>query len=161
MCWISKELKPLTSDGNVKVFKVCKFKKNTLCGYWYDSFKYKLNKEYQTKITIEFNLLHDFYEGTTGFHSYDASLCKVKLRNYVGIILLVYKCGENYVDKLNFPSYSLSLLSETTSCLVEGYIPKGAQYHVNEYGEIISNKLVLEKIIPIESIENSELYLKQ
>lgn len=160
MCWISKELKPLTSDGTVHVIKVCRIINGKLYGYWQDKFKYELNKPFWTNnVHIVFDPEYKIYSGNKGFHSYDATKCIVKQHNIIDTTLEVL-CRGDFDDK-SLANYLLESYKEKFgACLVEGCIPNGAAYYVNEYGEIISEAIELTRIIPIVEINNSIYALK-
>jgi len=164
MCWISDELKPITSDGTVRIFKICLKIKGKLCGYWFDSFIYELNKEYNTEMDISYHKGIQKYIGYQGFHSYDATQCKVHKfidREYNKVRLSSLRFGGTYMKSYNIAHYTIadSIDSDEYAFLIEGYLPKGTQYHVNRHGEIISNKIVLTKIIPIDKLTDSKYYL--
>jgi len=169
MCWTKNASPlppiPLVSDGTVKIFKVCKMRFGQLCGYWYTSFNYILDKEYQTTIDISYNKESKTYRGNQGFHSYDASKCKVNpfvIGSIFGGIKRLSVGVVTFLDQsiYNITTYLLkdNFFKDATAYLIEGYLPKGTQYYVNEYGEIISDKIVLTKIIPTNSIKNTQYY---
>jgi len=170
MCWTKNASPlpptPLVSDGTVKIFKVCKIRQENLCGYFYTSFNYILDKEYQTTIDVTYNEKRKTYTGTQGFHSYDASKCKVKLFEIGSIFGGIKRVSVGVVTCLDKSLYKITsyllkdnYFKDESAYLIEGYLPKGTQYYVNEYGEIISDKIVLSKIIPTNSIKNSQYYL--
>lgn len=170
MCWTknASSLPPtlLVSDGTVKIFKVCKKRQGNLCGYYYTSFNYILDQEYQTTIDLSYDEESKEYIGNQGFHSYDASKCKVKTLEWGGIFGRVKSV---HMDVLRLFSNSIEYIAnyvlkdnsfrDEYAYLVEGYLPKGTQYYVNECGEIISDKIVLSKIIKTHSIKNRQYYL--
>ena len=145
MCWKSNSIKQLISDGKFKIFKVCKIESNNIIqSYFFDSFKYDLNKQYKTDIVIKKK--EDFpkktlylngnseYYGFNGFHSY---LDTCECYEYSGA-LLVYDISEKIVGVYSKEYYNL--------VIVEGYIPEGSICYINEHQEIISDSIVLTKI---------------
>lgn len=172
MCWTKNASPlpplPLVSDGTVKIFKVCKMRFGNLCGYWYTSFNYILGQEYQTALEVSYNKTHKKYIGNQGFHSYDASKCKVNPTEIGDILGRVTRVNLEVVIRFNNSLYNITnyllkdnLFKDASAYLIEGYLPKGTQYYVNEYGEIISDKIVLSKIIPTNSIKNSQYYFNK
>lgn len=132
MCWKSKEFKPLVSDGNVKIKKVCLLYNGNIHGYYYHNFIYELNKEYQTNVSLLLDT-DNFYSGSVGFHSY--------LYKEVSLI------PNRYTLDAYLGTYFITAYSKTSDVvIVEGYIPKGATYYINENKEIISDRIVLTNI---------------
>jgi len=144
MCWESKELKLLVSDGNVKVFKICLVSENgnNYFSYLY-RFKYILNKEYHTELNIKKVITGGLNYGNEGFHSYSAEHCKAE---------------NGWSDMMTH--YAMSVLSKNRNigiyfvrrnklplALINGYIPKGAKYAINADGEIISDSIVLTDVV--------------
>ena len=148
MCWKSNSIKQLISDGKFKIFKICQIKSNNIIqSYYFDKFKYDLNKQYKTDTVIMKKEDFDFskrtlnpleysseYYGFNGFHSY-LNTCKCYELDGV---LLVYDTPEIILDLYSKEYYNL--------IMVEGYIPEGSTYYINEHKEIISNSIVLTKI---------------
>ena len=142
MCWISKECKPLVSDGHVKVIKICGQKENSrLCGYFRASFCYILNFTYKTEVNIKY-FANEYY-GDIGFHCYSADKCawKTDLKHRV------IKIGTDIDTFSYFGVYPIDYADFSNVAIVEGYIPKGTVYYINEDGEIISNGIVLTKVL--------------
>lgn len=140
MCWISNKCNPLVSDGNVKIIKICGQKENSrLCGYFRTSFNYNLNFTYKTEVKIHQAYFDNEYFGHEGFHCYSADKCTWEIdikKRIIKINALTY-----------FASYPIDYADFSNVVIVEGYIPKGTVYYSNMDGEIISNSIVLTKII--------------
>lgn len=145
MCWQSNSIEQLISDGKFKIFKICQIKSDSIIrSYYFDKFKYDLNKQYKTDIVIkkkeDFSKRSLFlnnpseYYGFNGFHSY-LNTCKCY---EFGGVLLVYDTPEIILDEYSKEHYNL--------IMVEGYIPEGSIYCINKHKEIISNSIVLTKI---------------
>ena len=153
MCWQSQELKEKRSNGKVKVFKICYFKKDQIKAYFFYDFSYKLNEIYQTNVRInkKYDEFYDYfvYIGTQGFHSYSADYCNVTKN----IWTFVVKPNTNGDRVESYP-----VPRNETLVVVEGYIPKDGVYYENEKGEIISDKIILTEIIDILNFPK-ELYL--
>ena len=138
MCWQSNSKNMQISDGNVKVKKICRFVNGNLCGYFYKDFTYALNTEYHDLLLVLYLDLEHAYVGTKGFHSYSADKCQI-LYNQETRLFEIWK--DSYSTMFNtFINF------KKTVVVVEGYIPKGGVYHINEDGEIISNSIVLTRI---------------
>lgn len=154
MCWTSKNLIQHISDGNVKVFKICVLFGGAIRGYYYRKFEYELNKEYQTEINISskiYSLTDETHIGNEGFHSYSEKECFVDT-NREGF--------EVYNKKNNF--FITVYHSGIKIIVVEGYLPKGTTYYINHDGEIISDRIILEKITQqIEYVENQGFQIKK
>ena len=161
MCWVSNKKTTLFSDGTVHIIKVCRIVNGKLYGYWRDKFKYELNTPFWTNnVHIVFDPEYKIYSGSKGFHSYDVTKCFVKPHCIIEPTLEVL-CRGDFDDK-SLANYLLveSYEEKLGACLVEGFIPNGAAYYVNEFGEIISEAIELTKIIPIDEINNSIYVLK-
>ena len=172
MCWSQKSssLPPtqLVSDGTVKIFKICKMRQGNLCGYIYTTFNYILGQEYQTTIDMSYVANYKKYIGNQGFHSYDASKCSVNILEMGDIFGNVKRACIEVLRRFDNSIYHTAayqikdvIFKDATACFIEGYLPKGTRYYVNEYGEIISDKIVLSKIIPTNSIKNSQYYFNK
>lgn len=155
MCWASKTLTMHISDGKVKVFKVCTLNNNgEISGYYYKWFKYVLNQEYQTNINIHstiYSIENQTHIGNEGFHSYSAKECLLETNN---------EGFDVYNKKTNFLITGYN--SYTNIVVVEGYLPKGTTYYINQDGEIISDRIILEKIThQIEYVYNKGFQIKK
>ena len=149
MCWTAKELNKCVSDGNVYIFKVCKIIDGKICGFYYQEFKYTLYKKYTTQIFFQknfgYNRLNGFswqeFYGYNGFHSYS------KTNRKIAACAACLDClGVYYNDDIQrFDVYNGHYNKDFV--IVEGYLPKGTIYYENEYGEIISDSIVLTNII--------------
>jgi len=121
------------SDGHVKVFKICNYisdrKKIVITGYFYRLFEYKLRRKYKTQLGIDYLFYNRVFEG---FHSYSPDICHAENE----VLHKVIRLKDNTVIGV----YGRE------SVVVEGYIPKGGIYYVNEQGEIVSDSIVLTKI---------------
>lgn len=157
MCWLSETNIPLESDGTVKFIKVCGVENGQLRAYWHDSFKYELNQQPSViNVPILFDPQHQRYFGKQGFHCYDANTCKIRVSRHLDICSMEVLCD-------NIPDCIGNYLMESSvhgcvACLVEGYLPKGAIYHVNKRGEIISNAIVLTKIIDLNAVQKNGVF---
>lgn len=144
MCWISDKAEPLISDGNVRVFKICRLKDGFIHSYYYGGV-YELDKEYETKINISPNGNGEKYFGREGFHSYSSNDCYA-IATVGGLQVFKIRTGLTY--DLFITDYIGTYI--TGVVVVEGYLPKGATYYINNQKEIISNKIILTKVTQIK-----------
>jgi len=160
MCWKSSKLNEQISDGNVEVFKICLTgENNNICSYFFNDFKYQLNKKYETIIKVGRTAIHpyatDLYRGDNGFHSYSASCSMEKIGIYSGFFkpvfhprIAIYSSKHIYLYTYEAPL--------RTMVTVKGYIPKGAKYYINGNDEIISEAIVLTEIQETFSPSNNK-----
>lgn len=139
MCWITnKKLKFKIAKENIPIYKICRKENDKILSY-FKRFEYKLDCLYNTN--FEVSLTTDDVIIYKGFHSY--SLNKTYLENRYNNIR-VFK-NENFIE-LIFNSNSNKLNDYPFGIVVSGYIPKGSAYALNEYGEYVSNSIILNKI---------------
>lgn len=135
MCWATnKKAVCEIAKEDIRIFKVCSPSainpEVLISSYW--GFTYELNKVYSAKKELEvLSCLNDicYSEVHEGFHSY-ASDCTI-LKN--GIISIWN--SNKFLDSYN-----------SDDVIVYGYIPKGANYYLNERGEYVSDKICLTEI---------------
>ena len=131
MCWITnKKAVCQLATKNIEIFKIMIFNSSNTVVSYYQEFKYKLNKAYDTKeLEVIYSHDYDYGEIYEGFHSY-ASDCTVRKGNVISVWNDV-----NFLDSYNI--YSV---------IVKGYIPVGAHYYLNERGEYVSDEIYLTEI---------------
>ena len=123
MCFFKTEKsKVLVAKRNIKVYKIGTYANDTSFNpFFYQEFEYPINEIMFTKVKFR-DIIN------RGFHSYVT--CEiVPFSNDVNI----------YFRKTLM--YCISLLAYTVY-LGEFIIPKGATYCLNNYGEVVSNKLM-------------------
>lgn len=149
MCWITS-IRPhiQIATENIPVYKIV-IKEG---GFWfwstfqsyYQNFIYKLHKIYSEKIeeicSDEANFYSideaNFYSIDKGIHSYHNAFTKISVSKY----------GKIWIEGFNggmIGYYSRSAYRNVVK--VQGYIPKGSKYYLNEYGEYVSEQIVLTK----------------
>lgn len=139
MCWITnKKLKFKIAKENIPIYKICRKEDDKILSY-YKKFEYRLGWLYNTN--FEVSLTTDDIIIYKGFHSY--SLNKTYLEKRYNNIR-VFK-NENFIE-LICNSNSNKLDDYSFGIVVSGYIPKGGAYALNEYGEYVSNSIILNKI---------------
>ena len=139
MCWITnKKLKFKIAKENIPIYKICRKEDDKILSY-FKHFEYKLGCLYDTNFEVAVDTkMSEIYKG---FHSY--SLNKTYYEKRYDIIS-VFK-NENFIE-LIFNSNSNRLNDYSSGIVVSGYIPKGSAYALNEYGEYVSDSIILNKI---------------
>jgi hypothetical protein len=129
MCWISNN-KPerLVAKEDITVYKVVQMYPDGNILSYFNDFPYKLREIYNTVITVKHlkDSYNDFYFVEEGFHSYNYQL-EIGIDPYRNIPVADDKCGGEY--------YGVGIYGML--CV----IPKGAEYYVNEYGDIVSTSI--------------------
>lgn len=139
MCWFTnKKLKFKIAKENIPIYKICSKEDDKILSY-YKKFEYRLGYLYNTNFEVAFDdKMSEIYKG---FHSY--SLNKTYYEKRYDIIR-VFK-NESFIE-LIFNSNSNKLDAYSFCIVVSGYIPKGSAYVLNEYGEYVSDSIILNKI---------------
>ena len=139
MCWITnKKLKFKIAKENIPIYKICRNEDDKILSY-FKHFEYRLSWLYNTNFEVAVGTkMSEIYKG---FHSY--SLNKTYYEKRYDIIR-VFK-NENLIE-LIFNSNSNRLNNYSFGIVVSGYIPKGSAYALNEYGEYVSDSIILNKI---------------
>lgn len=153
MCWISNKL-PIerTAPRNIPIYKVLRLSSNAvLLSPWY-ALKYEPNKKVTSFLAKPKGLepIPNCCGINTGLHS----LQKTKLRRqgeYIGI-LRRDTFGRNIFEG-RYSFYNSALL------LYEGYIPQGSKYYLNEYGEYVSDSLIITKPANFKTIKKYSFHL--
>lgn len=131
MCWsyykyIDK--KKRIAETDIRTFKILKSVEQILCAY-YQNYKYTIGKLNSVN-SLEL-IRNKIFEG---FHSYD--LNNDCLSALGGIVVQGKEGG--FLDYFSRADHIVK---------VECTIPKGSEYYENSLGEIVSNKLIVDKII--------------
>jgi len=132
MCWVSKTLKKRIATKDIKTFKVGDVIDDQLKSYYQDFF-YDFNLLYSTNVEPDY--IHPYFHYIlNGFHSYNFKKCKYFKDKFTN--MLSVKSSRIVIDKY----YS-------SASVVECIVPKGTEYYENEYGEIVSNQIIINKIL--------------
>lgn len=118
MCWISRKLNKQVATKDITVYKVVIIN-NRDCASLFYKFKYKYNRVYTESFTIE-EFSSEFHI-TTGFHSY-------KSLEAAQLILAFIRMNRR----------------ECNGRIIRCIIPKGAIYYINNYKEVVSNKIIID-----------------
>lgn len=129
MCWVSNKTPVLQiAEQNIKTYKILKqFKGYSKVESPLYPFVWEFNKEYFNPIGWSTRYF-TFYEITEGFHSLK---CKpyIKENRY---------CRRGSTECIMFTSDRRKIFECT--------IPKGSRYYENETGDIVSEKLIINKL---------------
>lgn len=139
MCWITnKKLKFKIAKENIPIYKICRKEDDKILSY-YKKFEYRLGWLYNTNFEVAFDAkISEIYKG---FHSYSLNKTYYEKR-YDNI--RVFK-NESFIELIR-NSNSNKLNDYSFGIVVSGYIPKGCAYALNEYGEYVSDSIILNKI---------------
>lgn len=144
MCWRAfkkRDKRVRVADEDITVFKVVRKVEDGLYLSYYKDYPYYLGRAYEMK-----GLSHKEIDGNMrieeGFHSYSSKECYICIpyNNFGQIYILKQKTWE--LSAVYDDIYDL--------CIIECTIPKGSKYYRNYYGEIVSDKIIINKEIPRE-----------
>ena len=141
MCWKSKKLKIKIAKRDIPVWKVVyrdKSSYETECYALYHRTYYYLKGEIQHSCMHFINNLNHIL-GYEGFHSYSKKLNPIITGEGIYIIKKYFLGLRKKVIEL-YPNQRCIKIAEFC-------IPKGANYAINEKGEIISDKIIFKNII--------------
>lgn len=138
MCWVSSQAVKQIAEEDIKVFKIGESHEGMFCSM-YKGFKYQLNQLYRNNIYINKDDDGGFI-GSRGFHSYDPFIVHLDIRENEIIQWAVY-AGQR---RLDFDTVIADYVK------AECVIPKGSIYYENDFGEIISEAIIVKQLKPIE-----------
>lgn len=159
MCWNGKVDDWHITKTPKKVYKVLERKPKSWA--WYDKdfvlkyrspfmgFMYLKDKEYSKKIEVYHKIpLSDEIEIYRGIHAYSMENCKLVRQPYCIEMLTVVDSSGNAIIRYNNTTYGpTNELEETV--VVECTIPEGTTYYENERGEIVTEKLIINREVKI------------
>jgi hypothetical protein len=129
MCWISNN-KPerLIAKECITVYKVVQIYPDGKILSYFNDFPYKLGEIYKTVITVKHlkDGYNDFYFVEEGFHSYNYQ-SEIGLDPFLQTPITYDRNGTKYYGDAIYGMFCI--------------IPKGAEYYVNEYGDIVSTSI--------------------
>lgn len=129
MCWITSKIPDLKIvDKPIKVYKIFRgsFEKLSSLVYPYDWIPGEIRHQKIGKVISEKILSRTRYRINEGFHSF-IYLPKIEPINI----------NESYIET----AYSFIAFENKKIIVCECEIPKGSLYYINEWDEIVSNKL--------------------
>ena len=113
MCWSNDEAIKKIAKNNFTVYKLVKFDTFDTCKSSIYKYIYVFEKLHKLEHSIIIKEKNDMCFIDEGFHS------------YTNLRIL------SFVEDL------------TNGCIVECTIPKGAKYYVNNYGEVVSDQIII------------------
>lgn len=142
MCWISNN-KPnrLVAEEDITVYKVVQIALDDKILSYFNDFPYKLGEIYNTTIAIKHykDDYIDFYFIEQGFHSYNYHL-EIGINPVTAFPITNDQNGTSYYGD---DIYGMLCI-----------IPKGAEYYVNEFGDVVSTSI---KTIALSTKELNDL----
>lgn len=148
MCWVSSQAVKQIAEEDIKVFKIGESHRGMFCSMYKD-FKYQLNQLYTSHININIDgdidiKFHDYpayrFVGSRGFHSYDPSIVHLEISDNNAIPRWAV-----YARKRRLDFDTCGAIYVKAECV----IPKGSAYYENDFGEIISNQIIIKNFEPI------------
>lgn len=141
MCWIcsTDKFKLQRAEEDIVVYKVLKLDNDKLHSPNFDCFIWIEGETYGSPIDIHTfkSGEHYYLEGLQGIHSYQQEpIYDVYTESFVGRTF--------YSPKRSMPASYPQLEG---MCVAKCIIPKGTIYAINDYGEVISEKLKLIKVV--------------
>lgn len=136
MCWQKykhTDLQRHVTETDIVSTKVLVLEENKLRAY-YRKYYYTIGELNQIDFPLETNFLGQIYKG---FHSYNSKSIK-----YTEALegIFVFNVGKAEFITIFSKGYNSLVVVECT-------IPKGSEYYENSIGEIVSNKLIINKIL--------------
>ena len=139
MCWEGKVSDRKIATRDIKTKKIVEFINGSYCAYFRRNFRYELGKTYTAKIKPykqEPSDTHCIID--TGLHSYAWDTKMTRITDGDIVVVCARECGIR-MGRFYFLRNHI-LVMECT-------IPKGTVYYENEDGEIVSEKLIINKQI--------------
>ena len=153
MCWTTYDIRRTVgrvAKNDIEVYKVMVMKPledEELFYSVYRDFPSKKGDLYKLGSKIKIEMLREesitYYRIFKGFHSYNSQstfLCKE--HNNRGESLAVYSINKEKVDSYIENDGITPRILKKVRCI----IPKGSVYFENEFGEIVSNKIIIKNV---------------
>ena len=132
----------MVADEDIRVYKVMEQMpgSRTFDSLYYHK-SYEVGQVYKTVIKPIYNNIECLYRTRieNGFHSYDRSKTEIK-DDSISWHINVKNREDISIDIL---WYSNSLLKYRNIVAVECIIPKGSKYYENDFGEIVSDQIII------------------
>lgn len=140
MCWESKKLKVKTAKRDIPVWKVVYSDESsyeTECyAFYHRTYSYLKGEIRHSR--MHFDIIN-LILGHEGFHSYSKKLRPIITEGGIDIIKKDFLGLRRKIIE-SYPNRRFVKIAEFS-------IPKGANYAINEKGEIISDKIIFKNII--------------
>ena len=152
MCWVNKTNETFVANTDIRVFKIARIKGSDDKAYPYfmdvSGIEYVENKTYRCNENFGFCFTRIFDNGekyvvSKAMHSY--SIENIRLFHIYGaeVYAGTYKTTPKSLDVIALPQY----YDANNAVIMLCTIPKGTRYAVNTVGEIVSDRIRVEKII--------------
>ena len=145
MCWESKKLKIKIAKKDIPVWKIVHADKDisgkytNICRSFYQFFEYILKVINTTQMSFKVLNTKNIFIGINGFHSYSNKVKYTINKHHISV----------YINKL-FSDYTICYYYRGNTTIAKCHIPKDSKYAINEFGEIISNDIVLDEFVEIK-----------
>lgn len=137
MCWLSNlpscwDTK--VAEKDIPIFKILACHHSMLKGWFFNKI-YELNEDCP-EVGLDILRTYSYTAVYKGYHSYSLSCSTICRDGVIHVASSREIALETY--RTNSSRYPIKVL---------GYIPKGAKYLLNTYGEYVSSKIVLTKVL--------------
>ena len=154
MCWIGTKTDKKIADRDIPVSKIV-YKKDNEFYSVYHHFKYELHKTYKTTLTgCDCWAYVDLLTISTGFHCWRANINTPTITNNYYII------DSNWTDHYKYigiNSIIARILPEHYDlAIIEGIIPKGSMYYINNIDDIVSESVMFTKQLKYIKVKNDD-----
>ena len=154
MCWIGTKTDKKIADRDIPVSKIV-YKKNNEFYSVYHHFKYELNKVYKTDLTCcDCWANSEYVTISIGFHCWKANTNIPTLTNTYYIISSNWTGNCKYIGLI---SINAKILPECYDiAIIEGIIPKGSIYYINDMDDIVSESVMFTKQLKYIKVKNDD-----
>ena len=161
MCWTYYDLndkspQKLRATKDIHVFKIAFVDEdNTVIPYFYSdtSLVYEEGKSYHSPLDEPiYQLLNkkdpsQYYIINHGLHSYNAKKCKFVIKKPSETSLSIVVLNDN---EIFLGCFNIGQILNGKMAVMDCSIPKGATYYENEYGEMVSDSLRIDKMTIVD-----------
>lgn len=139
MCWIGDYKNLKKTEKDIPVFKILyRSSETTTLFSIYQNFPYMLHKKVVSRVEVESWINTTVCRISEAIHSYSPELIHIKSSS-LSYRVFIYYLNE-WLDI--FPT-------DGSYVRVNGIIPKGSTYAINDRGEYVSDSIILEEIVPL------------
>ena len=147
MCWMTTfPLVESVAENPIKVYKVAWKNVGGETYSLFNHFNYKIGKRYGvhrlSPARVSSLLQHfDGYVIYSGFHSYSMDM------TFIDIVEDDIRIKSH--DALHTNLATSVIDGELGKCILICTIPEGSKYYINEYGEIVSDSIIVDEVLDI------------
>ena len=144
MCWIGDYKNLKKTEKDIPVFKILYRKGETTTLFSvYQVFPYVLHKKVTSEVEVDSWINANICRIAKAIHSYSSELVHAKL-------IVPNRAYIYYLNDINHLDAWLDDFSTDGSFVrVNGIIPKGSTYAINNKGEYVSDSIILKEIVPL------------